>query len=82
MAKDLIIANKPVRKALAKKRTTTTTNIAKTISKIALIWQKLTLKPRPKAKKILQQDLVIIPEGVRSTGVAIAKTANCTINLL
>ena len=52
LAKDLAIANKPVCKALAKKRTFAT-NIAKTISKIVLIRQKLALKLRLKAKKIL-----------------------------
>jgi hypothetical protein len=50
LAKDLAIANKPVYKALAKKRTTAT-NTAKTISKIVSIRQKLALKLRPKAKK-------------------------------
>jgi hypothetical protein len=52
LAKDLAIANKPVRKALAKKRTFAT-NIAKTVSKIVLIRQKLAFKLRLKAKKIL-----------------------------
>jgi hypothetical protein len=52
LAKDLAIANKPVCKAPAKKRTFAT-NIAKTVSKTVSIRQKLALKPRPKAKKIL-----------------------------
>ena len=52
LAKDLAVANKPVRKALAKKRTSAT-NIAKTVSKIVLIRQKLAFKLRLKAKKIL-----------------------------
>ena len=52
LAKDLAIANKPVRKAPAKKRTSAT-NTAKTISKTVSIRQKLALKPRLKAKKNL-----------------------------
>ena len=77
---DLATANKPVRKAPAKKRATTT-NTTKTVSKTVPIRQKLAPKVRPKAKKIPQQDLVVESGGVGAAGVAIAKTASRTISL-
>jgi hypothetical protein len=80
LAKDLAAANKSVKK-VPRKKPAAATKTAKTTSLIVPIRQKLSPLPRPSARKPKSRVLVVPPEQVDSTGVAVAKTASRSINL-
>ena len=79
-AKDLATVNKPAKKAPCKKPASTT-KTTKTAALIVPIRQKLSPLPRPGASKPKSKVLVVPPEQVGGTGVAVAKTASRLINL-
>ena len=73
--------NKPAKK-VPRKKPVSITKTVKTTALIVLIKQKLSPLLRPSTKKPTSKVLIVLPEQVGSAGVAVAKTASCSINLL
>ena len=80
MAKDLTAANKPAKKAPAKKQATTSKQ-AKDAAPIVPIRQKLSPLLRPGAKKARKNVVIVLPKQVVALGVVVATTSTRTIKL-